>query len=177
MWIRAELTAYFQHIENGHSASSYTGNLVVTRGYNAFQAGVLSGGVPVDISYTQGDGVATKVNAAVTAFQAKHTAVKAHFASAKTGASVGNCAFYKGGLSFYKVMIKHDDSPTVNNELGEFGVVRNSIYTITIKKFNNPGYPTIPDPDPKKPDETDEGWLTVEVNVNPWTNYNQEEDL
>lgn len=41
-------------------------------------------------------------------------------------------------------MIKHDDTSAVTNELGEFGVVRNSVYDINVKKFNNPGYPAIP---------------------------------
>lgn len=43
-------------------------------------------------------------------------------------------------------MIKHDDTSAVTNELGEFGVCRNSVYDINVKKFNNPGYPAIPDP-------------------------------
>ena len=33
-------------------------------------------------------------------------------------------------------MIKHDDTSAVTNELGEFGVVRNSVYDINVKKFN-----------------------------------------
>ena len=48
-------------------------------------------------------------------------------------------------------MIKHDDTSAVTNELGEFGVVRNSVYDINVKKFNNPGYPAIPDPDEGTP--------------------------
>ena len=38
------------------------------------------------------------------------------------------------------------------------------------------GYPTIPDPDPAKPDEA-ESWLSLEITVNPWTWYRQEEEL
>ena len=74
-------------------------------------------------------------------------------------------------------MIKHDDSDKAMNEFGEFGVVRNSVYDINIKGFNNPGYPTIPDSDPDTPDENDETWLSIQINVNPWTWYSQEEIL
>ena len=35
-------------------------------------------------------------------------------------------------------MIKHDDTDKALNELGEFGVVRNSVYDINVNKFNNP---------------------------------------
>ena len=72
-------------------------------------------------------------------------------------------------------MIKHDDTSAATNELGEFGVVRNSVYDINVKKFNNPGYPAIPDPDPDTPDESDESWLSIEITPNPWTWYTQEE--
>ena len=85
--------------------------------------------------------------------------------------------YYDGGVSYYKIMIKHDDSDKAMNEFGEFGVVCNSVYDINIKGFNNPGYPTIPDPDPDTPDENDETWLSIQINVNPWTWYSQEEIL
>ena len=58
-------------------------------------------------------------------------------------------------------MIKHDDSPTIMNKLGEFGVVRNSVYDITVNKINNPGYPIIPDPDPSAPDEEEDRYLSI----------------
>ena len=51
-------------------------------------------------------------------------------------------------------MIKHDDTDKALNELGEFGVVRNSVYDINVNKFNNPGYPEIPTPG-TDPDEED----------------------
>ncbi|UVV52120.1 Mfa1 fimbrilin C-terminal domain-containing protein [Bacteroides thetaiotaomicron] len=104
-----------------------------------------------------------------------------------TKANVGNVAakdraitvtgltYYVGAVSYYKIMIKHDDTSAVTNELGEFGVVRNSVYDINVKKFNNPGYPAIPDPDEGTPDESDEGWLSIEIIPNPWTWYTQEE--
>ncbi|NDV82838.1 Mfa1 family fimbria major subunit [Bacteroides sp. 51] len=86
--------------------------------------------------------------------------------------------YYHAGINFYKIMVKHDDdSDKSNNELGEFGVVRNSVYDITVNTINNPGYPIIPEPDPDKPDEEQEQFLSVTININPWTWYTQSADL
>lgn len=74
-------------------------------------------------------------------------------------------------------MIKHDDTDLAVNELGEFGVVRNSVYDINVNKFNNPGYPDVPKPDPGEEDEDEDGWLSIKINVNPWTWYTQTEEL
>ena len=102
--------------------------------------------------------------------------LKAKYAAAKDRAiTVTGLTYYVGAVSYYKIMIKHDDTSAVTNELGEFGVVRNSVYDINVKKFNNPGYPAIPDPDEGTPDESDEGWLSIEIIPNPWTWYTQEE--
>lgn len=73
-------------------------------------------------------------------------------------------------------MIKHDDTDKVWNKLGEFGVVRNSVYDINVSRFNNPGYPVIPPPGPD-PDEEEGNYLSVQINVNPWTWYSQEEEF
>ena len=87
--------------------------------------------------------------------------------------TVGVLTYYKGGYSFYKAMIKHDDTSLATNELGEFGVVRNSVYDISVTKFNEPGYPTIP-PVTIDPDEDDDLRMSILINVNPWTWYVQE---
>lgn len=92
--------------------------------------------------------------------------------------SYGSVSYYKGGDSYYTIMIKHDnDEVNTNNKLGEFGVVRNSVYDITINSIKNPGYPTIPPPDTDKKDEEEEAFLSIEININPWTWYTQGVDL
>lgn len=92
--------------------------------------------------------------------------------------SYGSVSYYKGGDSYYTIMIKHDnDDNNTNNMLGEFGVVRNSVYDITINSIKNPGYPTIPPPDTDKKDEEEEAFLSIEININPWTWYTQGVDL
>lgn len=90
----------------------------------------------------------------------------------------GNVSYYKGGQGYHVIMIKHDnDSDNTNNKYGEFGVVRNSVYDIAIKDIKSPGYPIIPDPDPEKPDEEDESYISVQIDINPWTWYRQEVEL
>lgn len=90
----------------------------------------------------------------------------------------GSISYYKGGDSYYTIMIKHDnDTNDTNNKLGEFGVVRNSVYDITIKSIMNPGYPVIQEPDPGKKDEEEESYMSIEIGINPWTWYEQGVDL
>lgn len=91
--------------------------------------------------------------------------------------TVGTLVYYVDGVNYYKIMINHNDFETQTNELGEFGVVRNSVYDVNITAVNNPGYPSIPDPDPYTPDEDDQTWLSVQININPWTWYTQNVEL
>ncbi len=115
-----------------------------------------------------------KVNSYINALMTDKAGVEASTTRAK---KVGNLSYYAGGVNYYKIMIKHDDATTVTNALGEFGVVRNSVYDVNIKAVKNPGYPVIPDPDPTIPDEDDKSYLSVQINVNPWTWYTQDEEL
>lgn len=111
----------------------------------------------------------------IAAFQAKKIPIETAINRAGT---FGTFSYYAYGLNYYKIAIKHDDTGTDKNELGEFGVVRNSVYDVRITKFNNPGLPAIPDPDPTDPiDPADGSWLSVQIDINPWTWYVQEEEL
>lgn len=93
------------------------------------------------------------------------------------GGSYGGTLYYYQGYNYYTIMIKHDDTDAIINGLGEFGVVRNSVYDIKISAINNTGYPVIPKPDPKKPDEETELFMAVDIEINPWTWYTQTEEL
>ena len=62
---------------------------------------------------------------------------------------------------------------TIVNEMCR---LRNSVYDINVNKFNNPGYPEIPTPG-TDPDEEDGSFLAIQINVNPWTWYTQEEEF
>ena len=68
---------------------------------------------------------------------------------------------------------------TDNGELGqmgpmEFAVVRNNVYKLAVTGINKLGHPRISDndPDPINPDDPDESgdvYLTLSVEVLPWT--------
>lgn len=123
----------------------------------------------------------TAVSLPATADAAAIATLKQAFVDKKTdilneddrAKTVDVLTYYKGGYSFYKAMIKHDDTSLATNELGEFGVVRNSVYDISVTKFNDPGYPTIP-PVTIDPDEDDDLRMSILIDVNPWTWYVQE---
>lgn len=171
-WITYELTQKYLH----HTPADYL--TPITTAYNAYlaalQAKSVAGVTAVTIPTTMVEATAAdQADATAALFSGQDAAVKAHGAD-----MAGAVSYYKGGLSYYKVMVKHDnDTNTGNNQLGEFGVVRNSQYDINITRFDSPGFPIIPDPDPDTPDEDDEGWLAVEIHVNPWTWYTQDEIL
>ena len=55
----------------------------------------------------------------------------------------------------------------------EFAVVRNNVYKLAVTKINRLGHPRLsendPDPEnPDKPDESDDVYLKLSVQVLPW---------
>ena len=123
-------------------------------------------------AYDENSTPEAQIAGVMSGFVALKGDVKAHGA-----ARYGVVSYYKGGVSYYPIMIKHDDTEEVDNDFGEFGVVRNSVYDIRISKVYNPGYPTIPDPNPEIPDESGNIYLSVRIDINPWTWYYQVEEL
>lgn len=103
-----------------------------------------------------------------------------------------NIAYYKGGRSYYPIMIKHfgDDStpwtaggessyPTPNAEqnwLGRWGVLRNNWYEISVNSITEIGYPEVPEVY-GTPDDPVESWISVEINVLSWAKRTQNADL
>ncbi|NDV59194.1 Mfa1 family fimbria major subunit [Bacteroides sp. 519] len=154
-WIKAEL-----------EASKANGDKLLVSNHanaiNSYFEGVATG---TGVTWTDAD----DVDAIMLLFDAKNPA---------TAGTFGSVTFHKGGISYYKIMIKHDnDDNKANNLLGEFGIVRNSVYDIHIGNFMSSGYPTIPEPDPNTPDEEDKDWLSIHIDINPWTWYTQTEDI
>ena len=119
-------------------------------------------------------GNAATATTVYTAFSGLQSTIEGNTNKAGT---FGSFAYYAGGINYYRIAIKHDDTGSATNELGEFGVVRNSVYDVTIRSINNPGLPAIPEPDPQDPIEADGSYISVEININPWTWYTQIEDL
>ncbi|WP_295940026.1 Mfa1 family fimbria major subunit [uncultured Alistipes sp.] len=149
-----------------------TNNTTISNAVNAYLTAVGLTPVTIAAKDTSVGTAAEQTKTVVDAFKALKAAV-----AAKGANKVGSVSYYVGGVTYYPIMIKHDDKSSDFNKLGEFGVVRNSVYDVNITSFNNPGYPIIPDPDPDTPDEDDENWLSIKIDVNPWTWFTQEEPL
>ena len=101
-------------------------------------------------------------------------------------------AYYKGGRSYYPIMIKHfgDDSTpwtaggatsypdpgAEQNWLGRWGVLRNNWYEISVNSITEIGYPEVPEVY-GTPDDPVESWISVEINVLSWAKRTQSADL
>lgn len=166
-WMRAELIAYYKN----STATPITNTF---NNYLRYLAGKSVAGIagPVTIPSTTLETPEDQADLIITEFDGIIGAVSTH-----GGDTDKIINYYKGGVSYYKIMIKHDDTDTEMNELGEFGVVRNAVYDIKINSIITVGYPIIPKPDPETPDEESELWLAVDIKINNWTWYTQTEDL
>lgn len=109
--------------------------------------------------------------------------------------SISNLNYYKGGDNYYPLYIKHFKYDAGNkNAYGKYGVVRNNFYKVKVDAINRPGTPVIippvgpglptvpttpvdpkdptpvdPDPEtPEKPIDSDEIWVSYEVEILPW---------
>ena len=166
-YIKAELTFKFQSEDNDPTIIH---NTALTNALNNYLEAINEVKVPIDRNNASTP--QEQAGDIVDAFNVKKNAVTTHGADRH-----GTVSYYVGGVNYYPIMIKHDDSGDVYNELGEFGVVRNSVYDVNISRVNNPGYPNIPEPDPGTKDEDEDNYLSIRINVNPWTWYTQTEEL
>lgn len=160
-WIERELK--YKYLNNHPDPTVITTPL--TTAFNKYLVGISLAAVPLPATAD-----AAAIALLKTAFEGKKADILLEDDRAKT---VDVLTYYKGGYGFYKAMIKHDDTSLATNALGEFGVVRNSVYDISVTKFNDPGYPTIP-PVTTDPDEDDDLRMSILIDVNPWTWYTQE---
>lgn len=97
-------------------------------------------------------------------------------------------AYYKGGVSYYPVMIKHfgdDLTPWNNGEvygsnnadfLGRYGVLRNNWYSINVTGIKNIGDPEVPKVY-GTPDDPSESWISVTINILSWAKRSLSVDL
>lgn len=176
-WIERELTTFYTNGTSPALTNSFNSYLEYLANNGA--VGVSKITIPARDAGAYPDPAAQAAVSAALFGGTLQAAVADHHTTTGTGDSSGNVTYYKDGFSYYKIMLKHNnvDNNTVVNELGEFGVVRNSVYDITIGSIDNPGYPIIPKPDPETPDEENEYYLAVEITINPWTWYSQTENL
>ncbi len=163
-YLNAELVLYYSYgttpaLTNAFIA--YINYLVNEKG----ATGVVAVSLPAK---DDGKTPSTQAEYALTLISNQETQIATHGAD-----GFGNVSYYETGLSYYKIMLKHNDTDRGLNKRGEFGVVRNSVYDIIISAVNAPGYPVIPKPDDKKPDEEEDLFLAVEIEINDWTWYKQ----
>lgn len=97
-------------------------------------------------------------------------------------------AYYKDGVAYYPVMIKHfgdDLTPWNNGEvygsnnadfLGRYGVLRNNWYSINVTGIKNIGDPEVPKVY-GTPDDPSESWISVTINILSWAKRSQSVDL
>lgn len=186
-YIEAELTLKFPPLNQ--SSDPTTIPTPLTNAFNEFlktnpgedkSVAIPTNWTEFKVAYGEGGDLdETKIKAGIADLKSKFATVT----GLKAG-TVGSVSYFEGGWNYYRIMIKHDDVDALKedgtqgalNELGEFGVVRNSVYDITVNKIMNVGYPTIPEPDVED-DEDDDMLISVQININPWTWYKQSEDL
>lgn len=104
------------------------------------------------------------------------TALYSVLTSASPSVKYEALSYYKGGLNVYNVPIRHysDVLQSKSMAYGRYGVVRNSVYKLTLKYIKNFGDIDIP----KKENPNDKlSWLSVEFEILPWVVREQGTDL
>ena len=80
-----------------------------------------------------------------------------------------NVRFFEKGETYYTYWIRHIDNHNINKMgIMEFGIVRNSIYDMTVTGISGLGFAGAEKPDPGKDDETEEYFFNVTINVKNW---------
>ena len=77
---------------------------------------------------------------------------------------------YKDGVCYYQTnLIRHFNDAQSSKDMGygRYGVVRNNIYKVTIKKISQPGEPTIV-PEKPNPDDPTKLFVAFDITINPW---------
>lgn len=96
-------------------------------------------------------------------------------------------SYYKGGIAYYPVLIRHFDDTQANwnnaeyknngnDYLGRYGVLRNNWYNIDVTAIKTIGSADVPDVY-GTPDDPMESWISVEINVLSWAKRSQSVDL
>lgn len=101
--------------------------------------------------------------------------------------------YYKGGICYYQAFIRHFDDDeakwdkdtdpnqgatddTKKKYLGRYGVLRNSWYVLNVNSISEIGDSTYPEI-PTEPIDTEEFYISVDINIMPWAKREQEVNL
>lgn len=81
-----------------------------------------------------------------------------------------NLKFYKDGINYFPVLIRHfgDDLVPAVGGYGRYGIVRNNVYKLNIQQIKSPGEPIVPEIDPEDPDDKENSYVALDVEVLPW---------
>lgn len=101
--------------------------------------------------------------------------------------AIGEVKYYKNGATYYYTsLIRHfsetetewdnGEDYTDADHLGRYGVVRNTWYQMTINSISGPGEPEIP-VIPEEPDDENQGYIKMEVNILAWAVRGNDIDL
>lgn len=131
--------------------------------------------------------VSVKVNGTELDANAKENLAKVLGLASASDASIGS---YIGGECFYVARIKHfgdAETPwqlgdaTYNDDnskwLGRYGIVRNTVYTIDVNSVSSIGSPAVPEPDPLTPDDENDFYIQVDMNILSWAKRTHIVDL
>lgn len=114
--------------------------------------------------------------------------------------SKSQMSYFKGGIAYYKVLIKHfgdDETPLpatvsgtgytdiygsveadrIRDFLGRYSVVRNNWYNIDLAGIKHIGKPSVPDIPTDTPDDEIDSYLKVRINVLSWAKRTQQVTL
>lgn len=107
----------------------------------------------------------------------------------KSNDDKGISTYFKGEC-YYVARVKHfgdaetpwtigDETYGGNNDkwLGRYGMVRNTVYSVTINSISNPGSPSVPEITPTDPDDVNDYYIEVSVNILPWAKRVNNENL
>ncbi len=109
--------------------------------------------------------------------KALKVAIPSYQTSATSFAS-NNVNFYKGGVSYYSILIRHftDEQVAKENGYGRYGVVRNNIYKLTLRNISQPGSPVVVPPT-DQPNDKAKAFVSFDTEVLPWLIRTQTVDL
>lgn len=114
--------------------------------------------------------------------------------------SKSQMSYFKDGMAYYKVLIKHfgdDETPLpatvsgtgyndiygsveadrIRDFLGRYSVVRNNWYNINLQGIKHIGKPSVPDIPTDTPDDEIDSYLKVRINVLSWAKRTQSVQL
>lgn len=84
---------------------------------------------------------------------------------------------YTKGYCYYTAWIKHNPTSKVTMEQDKYGVVRNFWYELTVSSIKKLGYSLPTYESPTTPDDKDEAFIQVRVNIKKWRMVKQNVDL